>query len=54
MHVNKETSEMINADLLAFAKKDVLIVNTSRGEIINEQDIIKFLISNEKARLATM
>ena len=53
VHVNKETSGMINSDLLAFAKKDVLIVNTSRGEIINEHDIIEFLISNEKARLAT-
>ena len=34
-------------------KPNVLIVNTSRGELINENDIIKFLKKNPNAKLAT-
>ena len=52
VHVNEETTGMINEDLFREMKKDVLIVNTSRGEIINEDDLIKFLNNNEEALFA--
>ena len=34
---------MININLLKKLKKKAILVNTSRGEIINEADLIKFL-----------
>jgi D-3-phosphoglycerate dehydrogenase / 2-oxoglutarate reductase len=34
-------------------KSNVLIINTSRGDIIDEQDLIEFLVNNKKAKYAT-
>ena len=34
-------------------KNDILIVNTSRGEIINELDLVNFLENNKNAMFAT-
>ncbi|HQI19779.1 MAG TPA: NAD(P)-dependent oxidoreductase, partial [Leptospiraceae bacterium] len=31
-------------------KKDVLLINTARGEIINESDLVGFLKNNPEAR----
>ena len=39
-HVNNQTKYMINKKILRFAKKKPVIINTSRGELVNEQDII--------------
>ncbi len=39
-HVNNRTKYMINKKILKFAKKKPVIINTSRGELVNEQDII--------------
>ena len=52
VHVTDETISMINKKLLDRAKKDVLLINTSRGEIINEDDLIDFLSSNPNAKAA--
>lgn len=30
----------------------MLLINTSRGDIINEEDIIQFLVKNKNARIA--
>jgi len=46
VHVTSETLEFINKDLLSLAKNPVTIVNTSRGEIINEHDLLNFLESS--------
>jgi len=35
-----ETKNLINKDILKHSKKDQLIVNTSRGEVVNENDIV--------------
>ena len=43
IHVTDETKYMINKKLFGLAKKDLYIINTSRGEIVNETDIIKGL-----------
>jgi len=53
VHVTNETSEMINNDFLNNCKETVLIVNTSRGEIINEFELVEFLDKNKKAKYAT-
>ena len=39
-HVNKNTKYLINKKILKLVKKKPLIINTSRGEIVNEKDLI--------------
>lgn len=53
VHVSDETINLINEKLLSFAKANLILVNTSRGEIINEYDLIKFLKKNESSIYAT-
>tara|TARA_A100001015_G_scaffold294862_1_gene373132 strand:- start:1881 stop:2846 length:966 start_codon:yes stop_codon:yes gene_type:complete len=53
VHVENSTVNMINNNLLNKAKKNLILVNTSRGEIVNEIDLIKFLKSNNEAKYAT-
>tara|TARA_B100000963_G_scaffold158018_1_gene137546 strand:- start:5641 stop:6615 length:975 start_codon:yes stop_codon:yes gene_type:complete len=53
IHVNKETKNIINKNFLANCKSSVLLVNTSRGEIVNEIDLVNFLIKNKDAKYAT-
>ena len=43
VHVTDETKYMINKKLLGLAQKDLYIINTSRGEIVNELDIVDAL-----------
>jgi len=45
VHVTDETKYMINKDLFGSIKKDCYIINTSRGEIINETDVVEGLKS---------
>jgi phosphoglycerate dehydrogenase-like enzyme len=53
VHVTDETLGMLNAACFEQMKKDVLLVNTSRGDIVNEPDLVEFLQNNLKARVAT-
>lgn len=53
MHVNKETQDFFNKKILSYLKSDILIVNTSRGELINEYDLVQFLEKNNNARIST-
>lgn len=53
VHVTDETVGMMNAACFAQMKKDVLLVNTSRGDIVNESDLVAFLCANPQARVAT-
>ena len=52
VHVTDETIGLINSLLLKKAKKDLVIINTARGEIINEEDLINFLKSNPDSKAA--
>jgi phosphoglycerate dehydrogenase-like enzyme len=45
VHVTDETKYMINKDLFGYINKDCYIINTSRGEIVNENDIVEGLKS---------
>ncbi len=53
VHVDARTTGLINKSLLNKAKENLLIVNTSRGEIVNEIDLIEFLRENKNAKYAT-
>ena len=53
VHVTDETLGMINKDCFLKMKSNVLIVNTARGDIIVESDLIDFLVKNKYAKYAT-
>lgn len=53
VHVNKNTRNIISKKILKYAKNNLLIVNTSRGELVNEKDLINFLKKNKHAKYAT-
>jgi phosphoglycerate dehydrogenase-like enzyme len=53
VHVTDETIGMLNKTCFDLMKKDVVIVNTARGDMVNEPDLIDFLQSNPAARIAT-
>ena len=48
-----ETRHMINKDLLNLATKELYLVNTSRGEVVREEDIVSALASNKLTGYAT-
>ena len=52
IHLNESTKNFLNNNLLKYLKKNILIINTSRGEIINENDLISFLKKNRKSKFA--
>ena len=43
VHVTDETKYIIDKKILGYSKKSPYIINTSRGEIVNEQDIVEAL-----------
>jgi len=53
VHVNEETVGMINESIFEYARHDLLLVNTSRSDIVNEQHIADFLARNRDAKYAT-
>jgi len=53
VHVTDQTQNMINQKWFNKMKPNVLIVNTSRGDIIYEPDLIEYLSKNKSAKIAT-
>ena len=53
VHANDETKHMINKKVLGKLKNNSYIVNTSRGEIVNENDIVEALRSGKLKGYAT-
>ena len=53
VHANDETRHMINKKMLVKMKNNSYIVNTSRGEIVNEHDIVEALRSGKLKGYAT-
>ena len=47
--LTRETNSLINDKFFGLCKKDVKIINTSRGGIINEEHLENFLSDNENA-----
>ncbi|MDB9761482.1 hypothetical protein OAC06_01575 [Alphaproteobacteria bacterium] len=46
VHLNSSTENLINLDLFKKMKETAIIINTSRGKIINEKDLILALKNN--------
>lgn len=53
VHVTDETREMLDAKSFDKMKSDVVLVNTSRGELVDETALISFLEENPDAYYAT-
>jgi len=53
VHVTEETKHMINKELLGYMKKNSYIVNTSRGDIVDEYDIVDALQSGHLSGYGT-
>lgn len=53
VHVSKETIGFISKNEFNLMKRDVIIINTSRGDIINEIDLVDFLQKNPKSKIGT-
>jgi phosphoglycerate dehydrogenase-like enzyme len=49
-HVNPSSFEMLNKKTISVAKKNIIIINTARGELINEIDLLDFLADNKEAK----
>lgn len=45
--LNKESYHLINASRLQLMKKDAVLINIARGDIINQDDLIKALENNQ-------
>ena len=43
IHASDKTKYLVNKTLLKYSKKNQVIINTSRGEIVNEKDIVNYL-----------
>ena len=53
VHVTDETIGMINKDCLKKMKEDVLLINSARGDIVNELDLVEFLKQHPLAKVGT-
>lgn len=49
--LNKYTKSIINSSLLNKAKKNLILINTSRADIINKKDLLEFLKKNNEAKV---
>ncbi len=52
-HATEDNLNLINKELLALSQKNLILVNTARGEIVNEHDIVGYLNKNPQAIYAT-
>lgn len=53
VHVTPETVNLINKKLLDLSQKDLYIINTSRGDVVNEVDIVSALYDGNLAGYGT-
>ena len=53
LHLYKKTKYLISKKYFKFAKKNLKLINTSRGGIVNERDLIEFLKKNKSTKYFT-
>jgi D-3-phosphoglycerate dehydrogenase len=53
VHHTSNTEKFIDARFLSFCKPEVTIINTSRGEVVDELSLLEFLENNPSARYCT-
>lgn len=49
LSLNKSTKKLINKRIFNNAKKDIILINASRGGVINENELFSFFKKNKKA-----
>ena len=52
-HVTPETTGLLGRAAIAHLKSDVTLVNTSRGEVVDEEALVEFLAAHPQAMLAS-
>ena len=52
-HVTTETQNIFDRKIFSFFKDNLILINTSRGEIVNEYDLVKYLKKNKFFKYAT-
>ena len=50
VHLNNETNNLMNKKFFSSIKKNAIIINSSRGEILKDSELIKFLKKNKKSK----
>lgn len=50
---NADTKQSINAELLGLMPKDAVLVNTARKEVINEPEMLEFMLNNPTFKYIT-
>ena len=50
IHADKENLKIINSELLSLASSKLILVNTSRGEVLDERALIDFLKKNKESK----
>tara|TARA_A100001015_G_scaffold57982_1_gene63830 strand:- start:9335 stop:10315 length:981 start_codon:yes stop_codon:yes gene_type:complete len=53
IHATEENYNFIDKDFLKATKKDICLINTSRGEVINEKDLVEFMKQYDEFTFAT-
>ena len=53
IHHNKNNDKIIDKTWFSAMKNNTLIVNTSRGEVVDEKDLIENLLKNKNFKYAT-
>lgn len=53
VHLDKNTKHLVNKNFLKKIKKNIILVNTARGDVVDEKALIKFLEKNKNAKYAT-
>lgn len=53
VHISNETIGMINKDVLRESRSEACIVNTSRGDVCNEDDLLRWLNADKGHKYAT-
>src|SRR3989344_491432 len=52
VHLNEETKDMFNAEAFARVKNTAYLINTARGDIVNEKDLLQALTEKKIAGFA--
>lgn len=52
IHLDKQNKNFISKKELGIMKKDAILINTSRGGVVNEDDLYEWLSENQKASAA--
>ena len=52
-HLTEETAGLVSSEVLSYAREDLLLINTSRGEIVDELALVEFLDAHPNSRYAS-